>query len=85
MSAMDVAALAELLHEAEQQHGSYEKSSPKHNWWDWYAPYIAARQNGSSTEEASVSAGRYMADVLRVLPNDAGADPAAPDHLTVES
>lgn len=60
MTAADVAALAELLREAEQQHGQYEKSSPKHNWWDWYAPYVHARQNGSTPEEAIKSAGLYM-------------------------
>ena len=58
---MDTAALAELLREAEQQHGEYEKSSPKHNWWDWYAPYVHARQNGSTPEDAIKSAGLYMA------------------------
>lgn len=56
----DVAALAELLHETEQHHGQYEKSHGKHNWWDWYAPYFNARQNGSSPEEASAAADRYM-------------------------
>ena len=60
MSAADVAALAELLREAEQHHGQYEKSSPKHSWWDWYAPYVHARQNGSTPEDASTSAGLYM-------------------------
>ena len=60
MTATDVAALAELLREAEQHHGQYEKSSPKHNWWDWYAPYVHARQNGSTPEDASTSAGLYM-------------------------
>ncbi|HEU4932480.1 MAG TPA: VOC family protein [Pyrinomonadaceae bacterium] len=56
----DVAALAELLHETEQRHGSYEMTHGKHNWWDWYAPYLSARQNGSSADEASAAANRYM-------------------------
>lgn len=56
----DVAALAELLHETALAHDSYEKTHGKHNWWDWYAPYFSARQNGSSAEEASAAAGRYM-------------------------
>lgn len=30
--AMDIAALAELLHETEQHHGDYEKTHAKHNW-----------------------------------------------------
>ena len=44
--AIDVANLAELLHETEQHHGNYEKTHGKHNWWDWYAPYLNARQGG---------------------------------------
>ena len=57
---MDVASLAELLSETEEHHGNYEKTHPKHNWWDWYAPYLSARQNGSSPEEAVTVADRYM-------------------------
>lgn len=56
----DVSALAELLHETEQHHGHYEKTHAKHNWWDWYAPYLSARQQGSSAEEAAATANRYM-------------------------
>jgi len=56
----DVATLAELLHETEEHHGHYEKTHGKHNWWDWYAPYLSARQNGRSPEEASAAADRYM-------------------------
>jgi hypothetical protein len=57
---MDIAAFAELLHEAAEQHDHYEKTHGKHNWWDWYAPYILARQNGSTPEEAITAAGVYM-------------------------
>src|SRR4051812_8091102 len=39
---MDIAPLAELLHETEQHHGAYEKTHAKHNWWDWYAAYFSA-------------------------------------------
>ncbi len=60
----DVAALADLLHETEQHHGSYEKTHGKHNWWDWYAPYLNARQNGSNSEEAAAAADRHMLDHL---------------------
>ena len=56
----DVATLAELLHETEEHHGSYERTHAKHHWWDWYAPYLSARQNGSSPEEAAAAADRYM-------------------------
>ena len=41
--AMDVATLAELLHETEEHHGHYEKTHAEHHWWDWYAPYLNAR------------------------------------------
>jgi catechol 2,3-dioxygenase-like lactoylglutathione lyase family enzyme len=59
----DVATLAELLHETEQHHGRYEKTHAKHNWWNWYAPYLSARQNGSPPAEAAAAADRYMANV----------------------
>ena len=62
--AMDVATLAELLRETAQHHDHYEKTHPKHNWWDWYAPYLIARQNDSTPEEAAAAADRYMEKVL---------------------
>ena len=65
---MDVATLAELLHETEQHHGAYEKTHAKHQWWDWYAAYLGARQNGGSSEEATAAADHYMTNVLHVLP-----------------
>jgi catechol 2,3-dioxygenase-like lactoylglutathione lyase family enzyme len=64
---MDVATLAELLHETAEHHDNFEKTHAKHNWWDWYAPYLNARQNGSSPDEAAASADRYMDEVLHVL------------------
>jgi catechol 2,3-dioxygenase-like lactoylglutathione lyase family enzyme len=66
--ATDVATLAELLHETEEHHGHYEKTHAEHHWWDWYAPYLSARQNGRSPEEATAAADRYMEEVLHVLP-----------------
>jgi catechol 2,3-dioxygenase-like lactoylglutathione lyase family enzyme len=63
---IDVAAFAEVLREAEERHGPYEKTHGKHHWWDWYAPYLNARENGSSPEEASAAADRYMEEVLHV-------------------
>jgi catechol 2,3-dioxygenase-like lactoylglutathione lyase family enzyme len=62
--AMDVATLAELLRETEEHHGQYEKTHAKHHWWDWYAPYLSARQNGSSPAEAAAAADRHMKDVF---------------------
>jgi len=66
--AMDVATLAELLHETGQHHDHFEKTHAEHHWWDWYAPYLGARQNGASSEEATAAADRYMEDILHVLP-----------------
>ena len=64
--ARDVAKLGELLHETEQHHGQYEKTHAQHNWWNWYAPYLNARENGSSPEEAAAAADRYMDDVHHI-------------------
>jgi catechol 2,3-dioxygenase-like lactoylglutathione lyase family enzyme len=58
--AKDVATLAELLHETAEHHDHYEKTHAEHHWWDWYAPYLSARENGSSPEEAAAAAARYM-------------------------
>ena len=63
---MDVAALADLLRETSEHHDPYEKTHAKHNWWDWYAAYMSARQQGSTPGEASQAAGRYMEEVLHV-------------------
>ena len=64
---VEVAALAELLHETAQHHDAYEKVAPEHDWWDWYAAYLDARQHGRSTDEASRDAGRYMAEEKGIL------------------
>ena len=64
---MDVASLAELLHETSIRHGSFEAAAPKHDWWDWYAAYMDARERGRTSEDASVAAGRYMAEVKHVV------------------
>jgi hypothetical protein len=61
---MDIATLADLLREAEEHHGPYEASAPKHHWSGFYAAYIVAREEGSSPEEADQVARRYMDGVL---------------------
>jgi catechol 2,3-dioxygenase-like lactoylglutathione lyase family enzyme len=48
----DVATLAELLRDAEEHHGRYEPTAPKHHWYDWYAAYIVARRLGRSQDDA---------------------------------
>jgi hypothetical protein len=64
---MEIAALADLLHETSEQHGSFEAVAPPHDWWDWYAAYMHAREHGSAPQEAAAAAGRYMADVKHVV------------------
>jgi len=66
--AVDAATLAELLRETAEHHGRFEKSHAEHQWSDWYAPYLSARQQGSSPEEATAAADRHMEEVLHVLP-----------------
>ena len=61
-----VETLAQLLHETSEHHDPYEKTHAEHHWWDWYAPYLRARQEGSSPEEAVAAANRYMDEVLHV-------------------
>jgi catechol 2,3-dioxygenase-like lactoylglutathione lyase family enzyme len=63
----DVSALAGLLHETADHHGAFEAVAPPHDWWDWYAAYMDARQRGSTPEAASAAAGRYMAEVKHVV------------------
>src|SRR2546430_16412026 len=65
---IDIGMLAELLHETEQRHGEYEKTHAEHHWWDWYAAYLSARQNGSSPADAAAAADRYMDEGLHVPP-----------------
>ena len=51
--AMEVSTQAELLRETAEHHDQYEKTHSEHHWWDWYAPYLRARENGSSPEKAA--------------------------------
>ena len=64
---MDIASLADLLHETSGRHGSFEAVAPPHDWWDWYAAYMVARQDGSAPDEASETANRYMAEVKNIV------------------
>jgi hypothetical protein len=64
---VDVATLADLLREAEQHHGAFEAAAPKHEWPDWYAPYIRARLDGRTSDEAIAAADQYMKDVFGVV------------------
>jgi hypothetical protein len=64
---MTVAELADLLHETSERHGSFEAVAPPHDWWDWYAAYMDARESGSTSEDAAAAAGRYMAEAKHVV------------------
>jgi catechol 2,3-dioxygenase-like lactoylglutathione lyase family enzyme len=63
----DIGSLADLLHETADHHGVFEAAAPPHDWWDWYAAYMDARQDDSSPDEAAAAAGRYMADVKHIV------------------
>jgi len=63
-SNLDVATLTELLQEAEKHHSEYEPTAPKHNWPDWYAAYIVARQEGK-TPEAAAADGKFQIEGTR--------------------
>ncbi len=64
--ARDVASLAELLRETSEHHDPYEKTHAAHHWYDWYAAYLNARQNGSSPDEAASAADSYMEKISAV-------------------
>jgi hypothetical protein len=64
---VDVAELANLLHETSERHGSFEAVAPPHDWWDWYAAYMDARQNGSDPDDAAAAANEYMAEVKGIV------------------
>jgi len=65
--APEIEALAQLLHETAAHHGVFEAVAPPHDWWDWYAAYMRARQAGHTPDEAAAAAGRYMAEVKHIV------------------
>ena len=67
MERHDSGALAQLLFETARRHGEFEAVAPPHDWWDWYAAYLDAREQDNSPEQAAKIAGRYMADVKHVV------------------
>jgi catechol 2,3-dioxygenase-like lactoylglutathione lyase family enzyme len=62
-----IAGLADLLRDTSIHHGAFEAIAPPHDWWDWYAAYMDARERGIGPDEASAAAGRYMAEVKHVV------------------
>jgi len=63
---MDSGALPQLLFETAKRHGAFGAVASPHDWWDWYAAYMDAREQGSIAEKAAEAAGRYMAAVKHV-------------------
>ncbi len=61
---VDVATLTELLREAEQHHGQFEPTAPKHHWSGFYAAYVVARERGKAAEDAARDAARHITDTL---------------------
>jgi catechol 2,3-dioxygenase-like lactoylglutathione lyase family enzyme len=53
VSSPDIATLIAFLRVAEEHHGEYQATAPKHRWSNWYAAYIVARQSGRSVEDAA--------------------------------
>jgi catechol 2,3-dioxygenase-like lactoylglutathione lyase family enzyme len=64
---LDAPNLAERLHETSLRHGAFEAVAPPHNWWDWYAAYMDAREHGATPDDASLLANTYMAEVKHVV------------------
>lgn len=52
---VDVPTLTTLLREAEEHHGAFEPTAPKHHWSDFYAAYIVARERGKTEEDAATA------------------------------
>jgi hypothetical protein len=61
---MDVATLTNLLKEAEEHHATYEASAPEHQWSDFYAAYIVAREEGGGPDQADEEARAHMNRLL---------------------
>jgi hypothetical protein len=65
--AAQIEALAQLLNEAATHHHDFEAAAPPHDWSDWYAAYMDARQSGSDSDDAIKAADRYMAEVKHIV------------------
>ena len=55
------------MKETALHHAEFEAVAPPHDWWEWYAAYMLAREGGSTSHEASAAADRYMAEVKQVV------------------
>ena len=52
---MNIAALADLLHETSERHGSFEAVAPPHDWWDWYGLAAHPIGDGRLADRQAVS------------------------------
>jgi catechol 2,3-dioxygenase-like lactoylglutathione lyase family enzyme len=66
---VDIPTFIGLLREAEEHHGEYEATAPKHHWSSWYAAYIVARERGRTPEQAAEDAGLYMKTAAQNAPH----------------
>ena len=64
---VDVAKLAELLHETAEHHDDFEEAAPPHDWWDWYAPYLDGRLRGLDATQATQAADHYMEETHHIV------------------
>ena len=62
---VDVATMTALLRDAEDHHGHYEPTAPKHHWSDWYAGYIVGRMRGLDADAAVREATAHVEAGLR--------------------
>jgi catechol 2,3-dioxygenase-like lactoylglutathione lyase family enzyme len=64
-SNLDVPTLTQLLREAEEHHGEYEPTAPKHHWSEFYSAYIVAREQGKMPDEAAKAGALNVVGVER--------------------
>jgi hypothetical protein len=62
---LDITTLTGFLREAEQRHGDYSPTAPKHHWSDWYAAYVVARERGRTPQEAAGDGALYIESISR--------------------
>jgi hypothetical protein len=47
--------------------GEFTAVAPPHDWWDWYAAFMEAREQGSTQERAAEIAALHMAEIKRIV------------------
>ena len=59
-ASVSAATMREFLREAEERHGDFERTGPKHHWSEWYAEYIVGRYRGRTVDEAASDGARKI-------------------------